>query len=391
MNHMTKKKRVLHIIDSFGAGGAETWLLATVKYLNEHPELNTHFDFLLSGGKSGIFDDEIRSYGSEIFYVKYSFKRIFSFRKAFRKILKLYQYDAIHDHQDFISGWHFLMGGNLLPRRRVSHVHNPYNFVHNYVVDPVRWFSFRLGRWLMMQYTDKITGTSNAVMDEYGYSKFPYKKKRVSPAYCGFDIHKFAYCRTAHEELCKELNWDSSSRVALFIGRIGLHDYDTALNQKNPEFAFNVAKHLVSDNDDWKFVFVGFKGKKGEELESESRATGLEEKIKFLGFRNDVSAIMSASDILVFPSLMEGLGMVAVEAQATGLPCILSQEVPAEAIVCSELTLVKSLNNGPEDWARTISAQPFNGIGNRSQYENKLVNSPFSIDHSVNYLIALYS
>ena len=215
-------------------------------------------------------------------------------QKGISENSKSYQYDAIHDHQDFISGWHFLMGGNLLPRRRVSHVHNPYNFVHNYVVNPYDGFP---SDWQMANdaIREQDHGHFKFCHDEYGYSKFPYKKKRVSPAYCGFDIHKFAYCRTAHEELCKELNWDSSSRIALFIGRIGLHDYDTALNQKNPEFAFNVAKNLVSENDDWKFVFVGFKGKKGEELENESRATGLEEKIKFLGFRNDVSAIMSAS------------------------------------------------------------------------------------------------
>ena len=115
------KKKVLHIIDGFGTGGAETWLLACVKYLHQHQELGLHFDFLASGGKKGVFDDEVIGYGATVFYQKYSLKNFIGFRKQFKKILNQNDYVAIHDHQDFISGWHFLAGSGSLPVQRIAH------------------------------------------------------------------------------------------------------------------------------------------------------------------------------------------------------------------------------------------------------------------------------
>ena len=91
-----RTKRVLHIIDSFGAGGAETWLLATVKYLKANPNLNLQFDFLATSGEVSLFDEEIREQGCKIFYVKYSFRSLSSFRANLKSILLSNQYDAIH-------------------------------------------------------------------------------------------------------------------------------------------------------------------------------------------------------------------------------------------------------------------------------------------------------
>jgi len=386
-----KQKRILHIIDSFVAGGAQTWLLATVKFLHAHPELNTRFDFLLSGGEPRIFDEEVKSYGSKLFYIRYSFDDFLRFRKKFRALLRENKYDAIHDHEDFISGWHFLLGAGLLPKSRISHLHNPYNFVHNYVVNPVRWLSFRIGRILMVNFTGKITATSNAVMDEYGYNKLPFTRKRVQPAYCGFDTRKFQYDPLAKEQVCRDLGWETHSKIGLFVGRIGLQDYDTAQNQKNPEFAFLVACELLKKHNDWNFLFVGYKGNKGEELEQRAKEMGLERRMIFTGLRNDVPRIMSAADVMIFPSLWEGLGMVAVEAQATGLSCVISDTVPIEAIVCRDLVVVKKLEEGPAAWADAVVGIEKANESDRKICEEQLNDSPYSIQHSVGYLLSLYN
>ncbi len=386
-----QKIKVLHIIDGFGAGGAETWLLAVTRYLQSHPETGLHIDFLATGGQSSIYDEEILQTGARIFYIKYSIKKYFSFRRSFIELLKKEKYDAVHDHQDFISGWHFLSGLGFLPPIKIAHLHNPYNFVHNYVVNPGRWLSFRLGRLLTVLLTTKITGTSNAVMDEYGYNKWPYKSKRVEPAYCGFDVKKFQFDKNRKAILCNELGWNPElSKIALFTGRIGLHGYDAAKNQKNPEFAYQVAKILITANENWRFLFVGFKGSLGATMEAEIIAEGKEDKIKFLGLRNDVSSIMSASDVLVFPSLWEGLGMVVVEAQASGLPVVISNTVPKEAIVIKELVSIKKLKAGPVEWVNEIlhvAQIPLR----REMYSSGIAKSVFSIEHSVDKLIQLYS
>jgi len=382
------KRKALHIIHGFGPGGVETWLLATVKYLDWHPELNLQFDFLLTGGVPGLFDEEIKSYGSEIYYNRYSNASIRSFGKKFREVLRNNNYIAIHDHQDFISGWHFLLGGMYLPVVRIAHLHNPYNFVHNYVVNPYRWFSFKMGRKLMARYATKITGTSDAVMDEYGYNKGIFKRKRTYPAYCGFDTDKFVFNSSAKRKICREMNWDESVHIALFVGRIGLQHYDTAANQKNPAFALGIARQLVTAHKNWRFLFVGYKGETGRKMEKELGKEHLNDRIKFLDIRHDIPEIMSASDVFVFPSLWEGLGMVSVEAQCSGLRVVMSGAVPKEAIICRDLVTIKNIDEGAVAWANSIAQLDYDY--DRKVYAGEIGKSPFSIENSVRRLIGLY-
>jgi glycosyltransferase involved in cell wall biosynthesis len=383
-------KKVLHILQGFGAGGAELWLLATARYLQDHPDVGLHFDFLATGGQPDIFDEEVKKTGSKIFYIKYSKGGAIRFRKQLKVILEKESYDAIHDHQDFISGWHFLLSAGQLPPILISHLHNPYNFVRNYVVNPERWFSFRVGRVLTALFTTKITGTSNAVMDEYGYDKWPYKAKRVFPTYCGFDVKEFCFNEAAGLKIRGELGWQELDKIILFVGRIGLQDVDTAANQKNPAFAFSLAKKLVTENEGWRFLFVGFKGIVGEQMEQEVAAKGLTQSIRFTGLRTDIPAIMSASNVLIFPSLWEGLGMVAVEAQACGLPVVMSDTVPSEAIICEALVKMVSLNSPEDFWINAVKEALI--INNkRTEFSIPVQNSPFSITNSIRRMNQLYS
>jgi glycosyltransferase involved in cell wall biosynthesis len=240
----------------------------------------------------------------------------------------------------------------------------------------------------MARYATKITGTSNAVMDEYGYHKGVFKSKRTYPAYCGFDTNKFIFNEHAKQQICNEFNWDLSVRIALFVGRIGLQTDDTASNQKNPAFAFDVAKALVSEHPAWRFIFVGYKGDTGEHMENELIEKKMNDRIKFTGIRHDVSTIMSACDVFVFPSLWEGLGMVAVEAQCSGLNVVISDMVPAEAVICGDLVTTKSLSEGPFAWSNTIAT--LKADHDRKKYAREIKNSNFSIENSVNRLKALY-
>ena len=385
-------KRVLHVIHGLGAGGAETWLLNTVRYLTTHPEINLHFDFLATGGEVCLFDKEIEALGAKVFYVRYSLKRSFQFSRQFRSILQSHHYDAIHDHQDFVSGWHFLLGLGYLPPIRISHLHNPFNFVSNYISSTSRWISYKIGRLLTVLFTTKITGTSNAVMDEYGYDGWPYKIKRVDPIYCGFDTEEFKFNAKAKNEICHEFGWETPAcKIALFIGRLTSADRGNIQNQKNPEFAFEVARLLVSGSQNWKFIFAGQKGTLGEDMERETIQQGMEREIKFLGVRRDIPMLLSAADILVFPSLWEGLGMVAVEAQASGLPVILSNAVPAEAIVCDELVTSKSLKDGVSEWVATIEKLAEQSVPERYVYAKEVSNSVFSIESSLRNLLHIYS
>jgi glycosyltransferase involved in cell wall biosynthesis len=97
---------------------------------------------------------------------------------------------------------------------------------------------------------------------------------------------------------------------------------------------------------------------------------------------------MSASDVFVFPSFWEGLGMVAVEAQCSGIKVIMSGAVPREAIVSESLVTIKDINEGPIAWAENIAATK--GVTDRPKYVKEIKSSPFSIENSVGRLIQLY-
>lgn len=390
MSHEQRVKiKVLHIIHGFGTGGAETWLLQVARYVNAHPELGLSIDFLATGGEPAVFDEEVLQTGSKIFYLKYSLGKFFTFRKSFTAILKKEKYSAIHNHQDFVSGWHFLSALGYLPAVRIAHLHNPYNFIRNYVTTPSRWFSFKMGRLLTVLFCTGITGTSNAVMDEYGYHEWPYKNKRIDPVYCGFDASLFIYNNSAKANLCKELGWSEDSRIGVFIGRIDSENNDVSRNQKNPAFAMDIAKEVVRGNDNWKFIFAGLKGTVGSQMEAGIEKIGLSDRIKFLGVRRDVPLLLSASDVLVFPSLWEGLGMIAVEAQATGLPVLASDTLPGEAIIIKDLVYTESLSKSVTAWAYEL-LNVAGKAGNRQSANPMIKISPFSIQQSVAKMISVY-
>jgi glycosyltransferase EpsF len=383
-------RRVLHILDGFGAGGAETWLRDCVIYIKKNPHLNIQFDFLCTGGVPQVYDNEIIENGGHIFYVKFSLGRALEFRKELIRILHDGKYDAIHDHCDFVTGWHLVFMLPHLPKIRIAHLHNPFNYVNNYITGFQRYLSFKVGRILTYGLSTAITGTSDHVMDEYGYDLFPYKKIRISPAYCGFPCANFQFSAEARYKIRTEFNIGPFEKVGLFVGRIGLNNEDKSTNQKNPSFAFEVAQILVK-NYHWKFIFVGRKATYGHFLEQEVEQLGLSGKIIFTDVRKDVPSFMSAADAFLFPSLWEGLGMVVVEAQASGLPVYFNETLPKEAIRIPQRVIPISLSSGPEFWASQINGKaPKFSNYNRKEAIPLVQQSGFSIENSFKQLLKTY-
>ena len=93
-------------------------------------------------------------------------------------------------------------------------------------------------------------------------------------------------------------------------------------------------------------------GELEEDIKQEIKALGISDKVIFTGIRKDIPQLLSAMDVMVFPSLYEGMPNVIIEAQATGLPCVISDTITAEANITG-LVEYKSLSVSPDDWAGT--------------------------------------
>src|SRR5436309_15655162 len=166
-------------------------------------------DFLVTSGKAGFFDEEARQLGAKIFYAPFQRNHLINFAREFRRILSAGSYDAIHDHSDYVSGWHYFLGGSYLPSVRITHVHNPsYQIKNNYGVTLMRRLTAAIGKRLVARYATYIAGTSQQVLEEYGFYSPRFSSIPKGALYCGFHPERFlGEPAEAKARLCEEFGW----------------------------------------------------------------------------------------------------------------------------------------------------------------------------------------
>jgi glycosyltransferase involved in cell wall biosynthesis len=383
--------RTLQVLDTLGMGGAETWLMEVLRSWAKTKV--ARMDFLITSGNRGTFDDEAMQLGAQIHYARYGRSDLFPFTREFRKLLKSTHYDAIHDHQDYASGWHYLIGRNVLPRFRVTHVHNPsYQILNNYGVTFGRRLTALVGKRLVSRYASHIAGTSWQVITEYGFDTPRFQHIPKAALHCGFDPKRFNGNKAiARCSVCREFGWPDAARIVLFVGRIDQSpNLGDPQNHKNSGFAVSVGIECVRRDPSVRMLFAGAPSPAVPILQQRIAAAGAMDRIQFVGVRKDIERLMLGCDALLFPSRGEGLGMVAVEAQAAGVPVLASTAVPRECVVVPELVRFEELKAGKLVWADRLlelTVQPRDvGTANR-----RVAASSFAIDKSAQALLMLYT
>lgn len=382
--------RSLQIIDTLSMGGAETWLMEVLRLWSRSGA--GQMDFVATSGRRGLFDEEAEALGAKLHYIGYHRARLPAFTRAFRKVLIQGAYHAVHDHQDYASGWHFLLGAGVLPPVRVTHVHNPaYQIRNNYGVSFGRRLTAKVGKSLVARYATHIAGTSRQVIGEYGFDAPSFAHIPAAALHCGFDSARFrADPKTARAALLAEFGWPADALVALFVGRIDVSpDPGHPQAHKNAGFAVDVAIAAARRDRRARLLLAGAPSPATPFLERHIVEAGLAGAIHFAGVRRDIEQLMAGADVLLFPSRGEGLGMAAVEAQAAALPVLASDAVPREAAVVPELVRFKPLTEGAEAWAADLLAM---ATGPRYAGANaKVAASAFAIDNSAKAMLALYA
>lgn len=386
-----KPLRVLQIVDTLGMGGAETWLMEVLRLWSKSGR--GQMDFLLTSGNQGIFDEEAASLGAKLHYSKYGKQTLLPFTREFRRILKEGSYLAVHDHQDYASGWHFLLGGSALPPVRVTHVHNPsYQIRNNYGVSVSRRLTAMLGKYFISRFATHIAGTSRQVLTEYGMDAPTFQHIPKSALHCGFDPDRFSGDQSAASGSVRlEFGWPTDSKVILFAGRIDQSaDPSHPQNHKNSAFAVDVGIEVARRLSSAHMLLAGKPNGATEVLEDRIRAAGLSDRIRFIGIRHDIDRLMLGCDSLLFPSRGEGLGMVAVEAQCGGLPVLASDAVPKECVVIPELVTFLPLNGDTAEWAGEMIRLLKAPRNTKSGY-NAVKSSAFALENSADALRKLYA
>jgi glycosyltransferase involved in cell wall biosynthesis len=381
---------VLQVVDGLGMGGAEAWLIELLRYWRAEGGA-VRADILATGGAPGVFDDEARGLGARIRYLRFGRHDLATFAAGFRRVLGD-GYDAVHDHQDFASGWHFLLGRGLLPPVRVSHVHNPaYQIRNNYGVTLGRRLTARAGRRLVARYATHIAGTSREALTDHGFDAPLFDRVPKAALYCGFDPSRFRTDPVPRAEVRAEFGWPADATIALFAGRFDISpDVGHPQNHKNSGLAVDIAIAAARADDRVRFLFAGVLSPAAALLKTRIEAAGVTGRIAFAGVRRDIGRLMRASDALLFPSRAEGLGMVAVEAQAAALPVLASDTTPRECLVMPELVSFLSLDAGVEAWRDRLLALLAAPRHDPDLANRRLAASPFAIAHSAAKLERLY-
>jgi glycosyltransferase involved in cell wall biosynthesis len=377
-------------------GGVETWLLALLRENNarrQRGEDHHEIDILMTGGRFGTLDEMARELGATLHYITFSRKSFARFARKFRRLLNDRSYSVIHDHQDYSAGLHFLAGAGALPAIRIVHVHNPPRSLRANTDTRARRFFFGISQRAVRRMATHVLGTSAQLLREYGFTGNNFPRQKIRALHCGFDVNEFAASHeAANSSVCEEFGWSIGSKICFFAGRLdGIDPNDPLWNHKNPEFALDVVREAIGGGADLRFIMAGDGESMRQKLIDRVQSWGMEDRIALPGKRLDIARLMAASHVCLFPSVEEGLGMVAVEAQAAGVRVMASDTVPREAGVIDNLITFLPLSLGTVKWAEELARQIVLPRADSSASANKVGRSDFSIDRSYDNLAAIYS
>lgn len=246
-----------------------------------------------------------------------------------RKVIKENQYEIVHIHQNSASiAMDAIVAKSCGVKTIIGHSHNTSCNVlwQHYLFKPV---------------VNRVLSHRFACSTEAGEWVFG-KRQGVVVCNNAIDVEKYHYHTAIRDQYRKILGVDNAYVIG-YVGR--LHE------QKNLFRFLDICASAKKKKQNISVVLVG-EGPLENALRAYAEQLGIEEETCFLGRRDDVASIMMAFDVFLFPSSYEGLGLVAVEAQASGLSCVVSDKVPAPNLTGHEVKL--DLNENDDIWSDTV-------------------------------------
>jgi glycosyltransferase involved in cell wall biosynthesis len=331
---MATKTRILHVLGGLNRGGAETMVMNLYRFIDKS---KIQFDFIVHTTDKCDYDDEIHELGGKIYHIpRYTGKNHYLYKKVWRNFFQKHpEYQIIHGHMRSTASI-YLRIAKQYGLTTIAHSHSTSSgtgfsaIVKNLLQYPIRYIadylfacSYNAGMWL--------------------FGKKACQKDNFFIVNNAIDTKKFIYDKNKREKKRKEFRIEDK----FVVGHVGRFH-----TSKNHQFIVDIFKEVHDRNSNTVLVLVG-DGELRQSIENKVQELGLENSVIFTGVRSDIPEIFQAFDVFVLPSLYEGLGMVAIEAQATGLPCIVADTIPKEAFV-TDLIHVLSLKESKNHWVNKI-------------------------------------
>jgi glycosyltransferase involved in cell wall biosynthesis len=329
---MTPANTVVHVFGRMERGGAEMRTIDILRHVNRE---NFRLHFCVLSGLAGELDDTIRSLGGEIDYCKLDWR----FPWRFPRLLRQLQTTVVHSHVQYFSGYVLRLAKQAGIPLRIAHFRN--------TPPPEIGLRHRLQyalmrRWLAAHATHLLGNGEGSLAESW--SPDWLGDPRCAVIHNGLDVGGFPTAAD-RDGVRTEFGWDKRTRLVVHVGRMD--------PQKNHIRLLEVAAHLLRKDATCRLLLVGrpdaaLQARLGER----ARELGVRQAIVFAGTRSDVPRLLAAADLMLFPSLYEGLPGVVLEACAVGTP-VVTTNLPGTLEIAARFPSVRCLPLSASDdaWA----------------------------------------
>lgn len=335
--------KVLQVVpfNAGGQGGIESFIMNIYRNIDRS---KIQFDFLTYGSPSS-FEAEIQAMGGKIYKLTSRRKNPLRSINETKRLMQMYgkKYDILHIH--------ICSASNIMPLKLNKDI--PITIIHSHaskvinpslILYPISKILHAINKRYLLKYSNHFFACSTlAAMHMFGKGiQHDYRYHLIKN---GIDLEKFKFNTDSRQILREKFNLTNDIKVIGFIGR-----FETV---KNIPFLLHVFKELCQYNpNNYRLMLIG-SGSLLPDMKKLSKQLGIYSNVYFMGEQQDVVPYLQIMDILIVPSLNEGLSITAIEAQACGLPCICSAAVPKEVNVTENVYFL-SLKHPYAIWSRKI-------------------------------------
>lgn len=304
--------RVLQIGGNLRINGISSFIMEIYRRIDRE---QIQFDFVNTASTPGYYEEEIKKLGGNIYSIytnKEGLARAITHARKLKNILKHEgSFDVVHSHYFSMNGLYLHVAKSMNVPVRISHCHqsNPYG------ISFLKKIALLFSRWFIEKNATVKLGCSNAACN------FLYGKNTSQTLFTGIDYDKFDINKYPQDEVYNKYKLNPKDKHLVFVGRFE--------RQKNLFFLLEFFATLCKEKRNIKLILAGT-GKLKEGICNKVVELGLQDKVLFIYGDNIVAEILSIADIFLLPSLWEGLGIVLLEAQAMGVPCLVSNLCPKE-------------------------------------------------------------
>ena len=361
-----KPIRVLQVLGGLNRGGAETMIMNLYRAMDKS---KVQFDFIIHNDNENAYVDEIKALGGEVYvFPKFTLKNSCSYKKHWNEFLdKHREYKILHSH----------VRSYAIVFIRIAKSYGLKTIVHSHSTSNGSGIKARIKGLLQLSLRkecDYLFACSK-ISGEWLFGKKAVNSPNYRMIKNAIDTDKYKVDSSIRNEYRRSFNAEDKT-IYGHIGRLS--------EPKNHRFLLEVFNDIIKKDHNSLLIIVG-EGSYRLQIELWIRELHLEESVIMTGSRSDIPQLLSAMDVFLFPSLWEGLPVTVVEAQAAGLPSIISDRVTSEVAVSEAVTYLP-IDQGAECWVDCA----LRSIGKRFNVIENIKTAGFDVSSSAMELAEFY-